>query len=626
MPAQLSPQANPTDVAAALANPNMASLQGSQNTGYTTPTIPPPNTSSPIPTSTITNGSPLNLPPPAPVADGSSLVAGTMALNPPATPALGSSTPATDQATGALSGDYSQDPAYKAAQGNLDASSASLADAQGQMPSQADLLSKAQTSSGATADLAKVNELQKQLDASNASFNTMFGTAGIGIGQTTGDVVGQQGAIRNAQAIQTGVIATQLATAQGKYDTAEKLAEQTATLQFSDWQNKINNIKDFISLNQNNLSQAEKLAVSKMQAQATQQQNTLNDQKANVQLALTTGVKTPVVNMNGKFFNTANGQVYPDVPSFLKANNVSSIDEAYKKGLVTDITGQTLDNMDFVKQARAKYSDVSIPLNASPDQVTKIIQGSKIYQKQQLDNQLTQSQISKNYADAQTSKDQKTQQTLEQQYRQILVKEVSSRSGTVGTEDAKVAQSNHLASLLNQYYDPKTGNYNVPQAQYGELVLGVASLLSKTGTPSDSQTELINTATAKGDINKAIQYATGQPTNGSTQAVIKNLADSIARQARTAESNREAGLNVLRGLAPTDLSPDRAKALEQNTLVPFSGINGIADPKVQALYTPAVVSQIRTLAKAKGYGDSDLQQMVNNGYTPDQVTQLLQTP
>jgi len=379
MPAQLSPQANPTDVATALANPNMASLQGSQNTGYTTPTIPPPNTSSPIPTSTITNGSPLNLPPATPPADGSSLVAGTMALNPPPVTPDGSSTPATD----ALSGDYSQDPAYKAAQGNLDASSASLADAQGQMPSQADLLTKAQTSSGATADLARVNELQKQLDASNASFNTMFGTAGIGIGQTTGDVVGQQGAIRNAQAIQTGVIATQLATAQGKYDTAEKLAEQTATLQFSDWQNKINNIKDFITLNQNNLSQAEKLAVSKMNAQAQQQQQTLNDQKANVQLAMTQGVKTNFVNQNGKFYDARTGQVFKDIPSFLQASGVSSIQEAYQKGLVTDITGETMANIDFAKQAMAKYPDAKINSHMTQDEVANAIkQNSAIYRKE----------------------------------------------------------------------------------------------------------------------------------------------------------------------------------------------------------------------------------------------------
>ncbi len=169
----------------------------------------------------------------------------------------------------------------------------------------------------------------------------------------------------------------------------------------------------------------------------------------------------------------------------------------------------------------------------------------------------------------------KVQQKLEQDYRQVLVKEVNSRSGNLGTEDAKVVQANHLSSLLNQYYDPKTGQYNVPKAQYGELVLGLAGMLSKTGTPTESQTDNINTATAKGDLNKAITYVTGTPTNGTTQQVIKNLADSISRQAKTAISNRTYAVKLLQGLAPTDLEQARKDALEKNTLSPYSGIKGI---------------------------------------------------
>lgn len=173
----------------------------------------------------------------------------------------------------------------------------------------------------------------------------------------------------------------------------------------------------------------------------------------------------------------------------------------------------------------------------------------------------------------------KVQQKLEQEYRSVLVKEVNSRSGSLGTEDAKVVQANHLASLLNQYYDPKTGNYNVPKAQYGELVLGLAGLLSKTGTPTDSQVENINTKTATGDLNAAITYVTGNPTNGSTDAVIKNLADSISRQATTAVSNRDYAVKRLEGLAPTDLDANRRAALEKNTLAPYAGIHGIDAPQ-----------------------------------------------
>ena len=179
----------------------------------------------------------------------------------------------------------------------------------------------------------------------------------------------------------------------------------------------------------------------------------------------------------------------------------------------------------------------------------------------------------KKAADLSSAGSDTTQQKLEQQYRQILVKEVQSRSGTLGTEDAKVAQANHLASLMNQYYDANTGNYNVPKAQYGELVLGLAGMISKTGTPTDSQTENILQKTAKGDLAGAISYVMGSTPTGTTQAVLKNLADSIDRQAETAVNNRQAAINLLHGLAPTDLDQSRRDALEKNTLVGYTGIN-----------------------------------------------------
>lgn len=210
---------------------------------------------------------------------------------------------------------------------------------------------------------------------------------------------------------------------------------------------------------------------------------------------------------------------------------------------------------------------------------TQQIKDDLAIQGMQLDNKQKEQNLAGSTGD-------KVQQKLEQDYRTILVKEVSSRSGTLGTEDAKVNQANHLASLINQYYDPKTGAYNVPKSQYGELVLGLAGMISKTGTPTDSQVDNINQRTAKGDLAGALTYITGAPVTGTTQAIMQNLIDSIDRQANTAVQNREAGLSVLRGLKPTDLDPTRAAALEKNTLVPYTGITkGNVQPS-QGLVAP----------------------------------------
>lgn len=161
------------------------------------------------------------------------------------------------------------------------------------------------------------------------------------------------------------------------------------------------------------------------------------------------------------------------------------------------------------------------------------------------------------------------QNKLEQEYRTVLTRGLSSRSGGLGAEDAKVQQANHLISLLDQNYDPKTDTYNVPHVQQTELAMGLAKLVSPGGVVAQKTVDDINQATAKGDLAKALTYVTGTPFNGTTQDLVKMYRDSILRQGQTAMENREGEMRYLRGLAPTDLAEDRRKALEANTLNPL---------------------------------------------------------
>lgn len=163
----------------------------------------------------------------------------------------------------------------------------------------------------------------------------------------------------------------------------------------------------------------------------------------------------------------------------------------------------------------------------------------------------------------------KKQDDLEQEYRTVLARGLSSRSGGLGLEDSKVQQANHLMALLDQSFDAKTGNYNIPKVQQTELALGLARMMSPNGTVGIQLEKEINQATALGDLNKAITYITGTPQNGSTQDVVKMFRDSIQRQGETALQNREGEMAYLRGLAPTSLAEDRRKALEATSLNPL---------------------------------------------------------
>jgi hypothetical protein len=163
----------------------------------------------------------------------------------------------------------------------------------------------------------------------------------------------------------------------------------------------------------------------------------------------------------------------------------------------------------------------------------------------------------------------KSQDALEQEYRTVLARGLSSRSGGLGLEDSKVQQANHLLALLDQTYDPKTGEYTIPKVLQGELAAGLARLVAPGGNVGIEMMREFDQRTAKGDVAGAFTYLTGTPFPTATQDIAKMLKDSIERQGKVALENREGEMRYLRGLAPTDLAEDRRTKLEGTSLNPL---------------------------------------------------------
>lgn len=158
-------------------------------------------------------------------------------------------------------------------------------------------------------------------------------------------------------------------------------------------------------------------------------------------------------------------------------------------------------------------------------------------------------------------KNEAEQDRLEKSYTDRLVRITSNRSGGLGLQDAKVNQAIHLRSLVDQYYDPRTGSYNIPSSQYKELAIGLASLVSNSNVALESTIRGIEQRTAKGDINGALTYVLGVPRNASTQAVMKNLIDSIDRQGQVSERLRNKYLQDFKRLSPERLDKERLDRL-----------------------------------------------------------------
>lgn len=145
----------------------------------------------------------------------------------------------------------------------------------------------------------------------------------------------------------------------------------------------------------------------------------------------------------------------------------------------------------------------------------------------------------------------------------IANKQISYRSGSIGLQDAKVSQAIHARQLINQAYDPKTGQYDVTQVPYGELSESLGSLLSGGTGSSEGRINALKQKTASGDLNGAMTYITGKPSNAAPQDVLKQLVGMIDRQGKTAEDIRDGDVKRLKHavLDGSGLDNDRKQAM-----------------------------------------------------------------
>jgi hypothetical protein len=158
------------------------------------------------------------------------------------------------------------------------------------------------------------------------------------------------------------------------------------------------------------------------------------------------------------------------------------------------------------------------------------------------------------------------QTKLENSYRTVLLRAVSSRSGTLGREDTRVADANHMLASFDQYLDPNTGQYNIPAVPLKEIALGTAKLMSGGGNVGVEAMKNFEAATLKGDIAAAVSYLSGQPQPSTTQGVATMLRDIIQRQGQTAVGNRDQSLEYLHMIAPTELEQERVDKLDRAQL------------------------------------------------------------
>jgi hypothetical protein len=136
--------------------------------------------------------------------------------------------------------------------------------------------------------------------------------------------------------------------------------------------------------------------------------------------------------------------------------------------------------------------------------------------------------------------------------------------GAFGIATKKIDAAIDTRAALNRYYDPATGQYNVPASAYGELTTSLSNLLSVSGggAGSEAQREDLKQKTAAGDLNGVLSYFSGIPRNATTQAALGILANQVDAVGLQAEQNRNGyGNNIAQKFSGLGVDPGRARIL-----------------------------------------------------------------
>ena len=218
------------------------------------------------------------------------------------------------------------------------------------------------------------------------------------------------------------------------------------------------------------------------------------------------------------------------------------------------------------QMARASEQEKQIPIDLTADKKNIVLRGERSGKIQlQPVPELSPLKSKKSVGVMSDSGLNPAQDKLEKIHADRLSKIVGARTGGLGLQDSKVNQAIDLRNLVNQTYNPQTKTYDIPPSMHSELVLGLARLLSPSGTIGIELEQELKQKTAREGIANAITYLTGTPVAGPPQAVAKLFVDSIDRQGITSETLRDNYMKTLKGLRPSGLEQSRAERLEKNS-------------------------------------------------------------
>jgi surface antigen len=207
-------------------------------------------------------------------------------------------------------------------------------------------------------------------------------------------IIGQQAqarklqlAERNSKAADIGLLQAFALGLQGQVQAAQEGVNRAIDLKYQDRESELNLKMQQLSLLEGKLSKEESIVKQALERKYTEEQAKIAEEKAkakeNINLAFSANVQTKLMNKGGEWVRVSDGKAYGTPAELFKdfPELKGSFDNAYKMGLVTDVTSQRLADLEFVQQLRSKYFDAGINYGDSPEVAAQKVKNSPSYYK-----------------------------------------------------------------------------------------------------------------------------------------------------------------------------------------------------------------------------------------------------
>lgn len=237
-----------------------------------------------------------------------------------------------------------------------------------------------------------IPEQQKQLASLNAQIKTRYAefqkeqaSLGVNESMSRGSYIGRDAAIRRQGIAELSLLEARAQGLQGEISAQQNSIDRAVGLLFADQEQKLTNLERQMNFIKPMLDEEQATLAIAREQKIRAEREAIAEEKAkrkeNLNLAFSTNTNSKFANRGGEIFRVSDGKSYATPEEFFADAGVRSFEDAYARGLVRDISQNTVDERNFVMQAATKYPDAGILPSDSVEVATTKLQNSASYQK-----------------------------------------------------------------------------------------------------------------------------------------------------------------------------------------------------------------------------------------------------